>query len=322
MDAPAALLAIQELMDGVEWNSETADAIAKIMVEAGYRIRDLNDQDLQILGPEMVNVCTDFDMNDTILNHPKSDILRTVAEARGIPVIDIPMSKLEDPSTVLIIDKVGVNMDVLYEALTGLKQNVAAATASEPAQDHERIWLQNEKDGEASGEGRMWCEDKVWPETELCGEPTEYVRADLVIRKDQIDLTKLPEISSFAISEPGGLDIVVEGNSRFLHEHEFIRFHEWTKALFYQHGVEQTVTQQLQGSVADLTTKNEDLVAKLQSLVNDIKTMQHVGMDGRTNWFGDFSNAQDNNGETDPVSVEWPNLAITCEEAEKLLKET
>lgn len=45
--------------------------------------------------------------------------------------------------------------------------------------DHERIWLQNAADGEASGEGRMWCQDKVWPVDENDGEPTEYVRADL-----------------------------------------------------------------------------------------------------------------------------------------------
>lgn len=50
------------------------------------------------------------------------------------------------------------------------------------APDYERIWLQNREDGEASGEGRLWCEDKVWPVDENDGEPTEYVRADLYAR--------------------------------------------------------------------------------------------------------------------------------------------
>ncbi len=38
-----ALLAIQGLMNGVEWNSDTTTAIAEIMIAAGYPIRDLNE---------------------------------------------------------------------------------------------------------------------------------------------------------------------------------------------------------------------------------------------------------------------------------------
>jgi hypothetical protein len=34
-----ALLAIQELLDGVAWDSDTLEEIAKVMVRAGYRIR-------------------------------------------------------------------------------------------------------------------------------------------------------------------------------------------------------------------------------------------------------------------------------------------
>lgn len=45
--------------------------------------------------------------------------------------------------------------------------------------DHERIWLQSAADAKNSYEGRLWCEDKVWPEGEDQGEPTEYIRADL-----------------------------------------------------------------------------------------------------------------------------------------------
>lgn len=37
-----ALLAIQEELDGVEWSSDTLSRIADIMIQAGYRIRDLD----------------------------------------------------------------------------------------------------------------------------------------------------------------------------------------------------------------------------------------------------------------------------------------
>ena len=37
------LLAIQELLDGVEWTPQTFGDIADLMREAGYRVRDLND---------------------------------------------------------------------------------------------------------------------------------------------------------------------------------------------------------------------------------------------------------------------------------------
>ena len=43
MNDHEAMLAIQELLDGVEWNSDTLPEIAKIMVEAGYRIRSAKD---------------------------------------------------------------------------------------------------------------------------------------------------------------------------------------------------------------------------------------------------------------------------------------
>lgn len=43
----------------------------------------------------------------------------------------------------------------------------------------ERIWLQSAEDAKHQCEGRMWCEDKVWPENADQHEPTEYVRADI-----------------------------------------------------------------------------------------------------------------------------------------------
>ena len=39
------LIAIQDLLDGVEWTPDTLAAIAVLMVKAGYRIRDLGDVD-------------------------------------------------------------------------------------------------------------------------------------------------------------------------------------------------------------------------------------------------------------------------------------
>ena len=45
MNDHEAMLAIQQELDGVEWGTHTLDTIAEIMVSAGYRIRDLEDQD-------------------------------------------------------------------------------------------------------------------------------------------------------------------------------------------------------------------------------------------------------------------------------------
>lgn len=45
MDDHNAMLAIQELMDGVEWSADTLDEIAQIVRDAGYRIRDTNEVD-------------------------------------------------------------------------------------------------------------------------------------------------------------------------------------------------------------------------------------------------------------------------------------
>jgi hypothetical protein len=45
-----AMLAIQECLDGVEWSSETLDEIAGIVVRAGYRVRDCNEND-QVKAP-------------------------------------------------------------------------------------------------------------------------------------------------------------------------------------------------------------------------------------------------------------------------------
>jgi len=46
--------------------------------------------------------------------------------------------------------------------------------------DHEFIWLQNAEDGKHNSDGRLWCEDKIWPDKPEDGEPTKYIRADLV----------------------------------------------------------------------------------------------------------------------------------------------
>lgn len=44
--------------------------------------------------------------------------------------------------------------------------------------DHERIWLQHPSDMDPEY-GRLWCQDKTWPNGPDESEPTEYVRADL-----------------------------------------------------------------------------------------------------------------------------------------------
>ncbi len=41
------VLEIQQLMDGVEWSADTLDAIAQLLISNGYRIRDMNDYDLE-----------------------------------------------------------------------------------------------------------------------------------------------------------------------------------------------------------------------------------------------------------------------------------
>ena len=41
-----AMLAIQELLSGVEWDVDTLGAIAEIMVEAGYAIDSVKDDAL------------------------------------------------------------------------------------------------------------------------------------------------------------------------------------------------------------------------------------------------------------------------------------
>lgn len=73
----------------------------------------------------------------------------------------------------------------------------------------------------------------------------------------------------------------------------------------------------LVNQLADQSFKLGELKGVLRSLVNDIRSMQSPAPD-LPYWFGPFSEF-DNNIEA--VDVEWPNLAISCEEAEKLLKE-
>lgn len=59
MSPHEAMLAIQELMDGVEWTPETLERIAEILTESGYPVRDL-DEDIE--QPETYEVDTWFFM--------------------------------------------------------------------------------------------------------------------------------------------------------------------------------------------------------------------------------------------------------------------
>jgi hypothetical protein len=45
-----AMLAIQELLDGIEWTPSTLDSIAAILRRAGYRILDLNTMSRLVSG--------------------------------------------------------------------------------------------------------------------------------------------------------------------------------------------------------------------------------------------------------------------------------
>jgi hypothetical protein len=45
MNDHEAMLAIQQALDGVEWTADTLECIAEILLQAGYRIRDLDDRD-------------------------------------------------------------------------------------------------------------------------------------------------------------------------------------------------------------------------------------------------------------------------------------
>ncbi len=45
MNDQHALLEIQNALDGVEWTPDTLERIARVMVAAGYRIRDLEEND-------------------------------------------------------------------------------------------------------------------------------------------------------------------------------------------------------------------------------------------------------------------------------------
>jgi hypothetical protein len=49
-------------------------------------------------------------------------------------------------------------------------------TAQTDAPDHAEIWLEP-KAAEYTEEGRMWCQDQVWDESD--GTPQRYVRSDL-----------------------------------------------------------------------------------------------------------------------------------------------
>ncbi|WFU52243.1 hypothetical protein QA639_21280 [Bradyrhizobium pachyrhizi] len=96
MNDHQAMLAIQEQMDGVEWDSDTLSAIGDIMINAGYRIRDMNDVDLearsvlaslpkaQLDKAWMLVIGSESELNDLIdwiADHPSKEEL----DEEGIP---------------------------------------------------------------------------------------------------------------------------------------------------------------------------------------------------------------------------------------------
>lgn len=80
--------------------------------------------------------------------------------------------------------------------------------------DHERIWLQNANDAHGC-EGRLWCQDKVWPEDDEQGEPTEYVRADLFHEiereRDELKDAKWAEKHVDTMNDMASLGVALEG---------------------------------------------------------------------------------------------------------------
>lgn len=46
MNASDALQAIQELLDGTNWTPDTLNEIARILIAAGYQMRDANEINL------------------------------------------------------------------------------------------------------------------------------------------------------------------------------------------------------------------------------------------------------------------------------------
>jgi putative SOS response-associated peptidase YedK len=51
VNAQDLLLAIQELLDGVEWTPDTLEAIAALMIKGGYQIRDMHDDQPLVIEP-------------------------------------------------------------------------------------------------------------------------------------------------------------------------------------------------------------------------------------------------------------------------------
>ena len=46
MNESDTLLAIQALLDGVGWTPDTLEEIARLLRQAGYRVRDTDDRDV------------------------------------------------------------------------------------------------------------------------------------------------------------------------------------------------------------------------------------------------------------------------------------
>jgi len=67
--------------------------------------------------------------------------------------------------------------------------------------------------------------------------------------------------------------------------------------------------------------EHDALVKATRSLVNEIGVLQERKGNGPQYWFGDFSEWEELHSARDMVGViiEWPNLAILCEQVRKLL---
>jgi hypothetical protein len=175
--------------------------------------------------------------------------------------------------------------------------------------DPERIWLEPIGDPTKWVDERTWCQDKVWPNSEEPGEPTEYVRADLYEKV----ISDRPYITGW--------------NAGFEYVHGPLRFPTMLRKMWSGAEVQDWLnTQRIEAArqiAADEGSQVNQLRNILQRLIDDIQLMQNK--DGTlSEWFGAFPEHEINYtgplNNIESVNIEWPDLADTVKLAEKLLK--
>lgn len=88
-----------------------------------------------------------------------------------------------------------------------MTMTIPTDSAEKVVADHERIWLEPLAP-QYGHDGRLWCQNKVWPQYEGEPEPTEYVRADLYAAAEA-RVTALEAEKAGAIKLADGYGIVL-----------------------------------------------------------------------------------------------------------------